>query len=367
MLESLTIGLRGLALGFVIALALGTLGLAGRRRLAFWALLGCIGAYLVRAAPEAAAFPVPVRLPLSVAAVLFPAALWWLVHTVFDDRADVPPVIWLAMAGLLAVVATPPTAPGWLSVGVETGQKLVGLVLVGAALWRLWRGRAGDLVPGRRVLRGGMLGYAAVHGLGVLAVELWLAGRRPPEWLDLANVALIAVVLAVSLGLLLRVRHQAVDALFDAPIAAPTGEPAAQADPAASTHDAAAERAVARLERLMRTERAYRSPDLTVASLAQGCGVPEYRLRDLIHRRLGYRNFAAFVNDHRLQEVERRLRDPADDRLPILTLALDAGFGSIGPFNRLFRERHAMTPSAYRQRCEPGREPVALESETHSA
>jgi len=71
-------------------------------------------------------------------------------------------------------------------------------------------------------------------------------------------------------------------------------------------------------------------------------------LRELIHSQLGYRNFPAYVNDHRLQEVEQKLADPAFDRRPILTLALEAGFGSIGPFNRAFRERHGVTPSAFR-------------------
>jgi AraC-like DNA-binding protein len=32
----------------------------------------------------------------------------------------------------------------------------------------------------------------------------------------------------------------------------------------------------------------------------------------------------------------------------IITIALDAGFGSLGPFNRAFREAEGMTPSAYR-------------------
>ena len=33
------------------------------------------------------------------------------------------------------------------------------------------------------------------------------------------------------------------------------------------------------------------------------------------------------------------------------TIALDAGFGSLGPFNRAFREAEGMTPSEYRARA----------------
>jgi AraC-like DNA-binding protein len=82
--------------------------------------------------------------------------------------------------------------------------------------------------------------------------------------------------------------------------------------------------------------------------------LPQYRLRELIHNRLGHRNFPAFVNAYRLAEVERSLLDPALARRPILTLALEAGFGSIGPFNRAFRERHGLTPTEYRRKTGPG-------------
>lgn len=103
----------------------------------------------------------------------------------------------------------------------------------------------------------------------------------------------------------------------------------------------------------MEEENLYRDPDLSVASLARRLAVPEYLLRRLIHDRLGCRNFAAFVNEYRLREVCERLSDPAADRRPILTLALEAGFGSIGPFNRAFRDRHGMTPTEFRTRKSP--------------
>ncbi len=34
--------------------------------------------------------------------------------------------------------------------------------------------------------------------------------------------------------------------------------------------------------------------------------------------------------------------------LPILTIALDLGYGSIGPFNRAFKAAVGVPPSAYR-------------------
>ena len=78
-------------------------------------------------------------------------------------------------------------------------------------------------------------------------------------------------------------------------------------------------------------------------------------MRQLNNRQLGFRNFPHLVDQYRLDEVQRKLGDPAFDRRPVLTLALEAGFGSIGPFNRAFRDRCGLTPTAYRSNCRSAR------------
>ncbi|MDF3836217.1 helix-turn-helix transcriptional regulator, partial [Cupriavidus basilensis] len=103
------------------------------------------------------------------------------------------------------------------------------------------------------------------------------------------------------------------------------------------------------LLRLMSDERAYRRENLSIASLASQLAVPEYRLRRLINQRLGHRNFNAFVNGFRLEEARAALSDPACRTLPVLTIALEAGFQSIGPFNRAFKAATGFTPTEYRR------------------
>jgi len=113
--------------------------------------------------------------------------------------------------------------------------------------------------------------------------------------------------------------------------------------------DPAEQRLAATLERLMSEERIYRSEDLTVSRLASRLAVPEYRLRRLINQRLGFRNFNAYVNAFRLDEAQGALADPARRSLPVLSIALDAGFQSIGPFNRAFKLATGRTPSEFRR------------------
>ena len=73
------------------------------------------------------------------------------------------------------------------------------------------------------------------------------------------------------------------------------------------------------------------------------------RLRRVINQRLGHRNFNAFVNGFRLAETMAALADPSKRGLPVLTIALTAGFQSIGPFNRAFKAATGLTPTEFRR------------------
>ena len=99
----------------------------------------------------------------------------------------------------------------------------------------------------------------------------------------------------------------------------------------------------------MTDDRAYRSEDLSLASLDSRLAVPEYRLRRLINQRLGHRNFTAYVNGWRLAEAQIALADPAQRDLQVLSIALEAGFQSIGPFNRAFKAATGRTPTEFRR------------------
>ena len=105
----------------------------------------------------------------------------------------------------------------------------------------------------------------------------------------------------------------------------------------------------------MAEERAYRAEGFSIAMLAARLGEPEYRVRRAINGEMGFRNFTAFLNSFRLDEIRAALADPAQSDVPILTIALDAGFGSLGPFNRAFRDAEGMTPTDYRARAAAAR------------
>jgi AraC-like DNA-binding protein len=103
------------------------------------------------------------------------------------------------------------------------------------------------------------------------------------------------------------------------------------------------------LERVMTSECIYRQEGLTIGVLALKLGLPEYKLRQLINQGLGYRNFNTYLNHYRIEEAKAALADAAQAEVPVLTIAMDAGFQSLNQFNRAFKAATGLTPTEYRR------------------
>jgi AraC-like DNA-binding protein len=212
------------------------------------------------------------------------------------------------------------------------------LVFALAALWEVWRGREGDLIEGRRRLRPRLVAAVAVCVVLIALAQIGVYNLGMPGWMiGLVNSGIVAVSLAF--GAAMFGMRQA--DLFGPVVAARTGSVRPAIDgPLAD-----------KLRSHMDGHKAWRDEGLTIAKLAAQLGEQEYRLRRTINGQLGHRNFSAFLNGYRLAEVKAALADPAQRDVPIITIALDAGFGSLGPFNRAFRDAEGMTPSEFRVRA----------------
>lgn len=267
------------------------------------------------------------------------AALLWLFAAAAFDDGFVPS--WrhgLAWVAALAVGSA--CAFAHLPLACQ-GFPLLSLLYIGLAIRCALRGRTGDLVEARRRFRLVVIGAASLFG-AILVLREFLAQGGPAAPADslaqAAGLAALAFGIAVA-RLSFAPAHEAI---------LPEPPPKSASDPASVDPQEAL--LVAELERLMRVDRVYRQEGLGIATLAERMGIPEYRLRRLINQRLGHRNFTAFVNGYRLAEAKQALADPSQATVPILTIALDAGFQSIGPFNRAFKSETGLTPSEFRRR-----------------
>src|SRR4029077_20284515 len=95
----------------------------------------------------------------------------------------------------------------------------------------------------------------------------------------------------------------------------------------------------------------WRREGLTIGQLAREVGITEHRLRHLVNVRLGHRNFAQYLNAHRIEVAKQHLADPASATRTVAEIAFDLGFGSLGPFNRAFGEMTGATPTVWRRQA----------------
>ena len=107
-------------------------------------------------------------------------------------------------------------------------------------------------------------------------------------------------------------------------------------------------------QRALESERVYLEEGLTIGALADRLGTGEHVLRSVINRGMGHRNFNDFLHTWRIREACEELSRPEQARLPVLSIAMKVGYGSIGAFNRAFKARIGMTPTDFRRNTTTG-------------
>ncbi|MGY3407221.1 AraC-like DNA-binding protein/multisubunit Na+/H+ antiporter MnhB subunit [Bradyrhizobium sp. GM5.1] len=350
-LTAIDLGLRGAASGVFLLIVLVALL---RRATGQQALLGiamCAGGmfYAIATAPNLPKTAWWWVLPILSAQ---PAVFWLWARAAFDDDFVLRRwhgALWLSIVvfGFAITLAW----ANWPALAGAGGRvlALATLVLALAAAVQTVKTWRADLVARRRRLRLAMLAInvvliatVAVAGFAAIPVAVPGAPGSLPTALGLFVVAMLAGIGLFSAPAM---------AVNDATAAIASGE-AGRQPPAAGP---AAGRVVVdpillrRLDHLMTVERTYRQEGLAIGALAARLDVPEHRLRQAINEGLGYRNFNAFLNRYRIEDARLALSDVTQRDVPVLTIAMDAGFQSIGPFNRAFKAETGMTPTEFRR------------------
>jgi AraC-like DNA-binding protein len=286
----------------------------------------------------------PFIYPFTAVCSMHPVWFWVFTTALFADNARLRSrhIVALASMAIAGVTYQSALAPG--AAETATGIRLLGLVFGAATLMFAWLaplsvslGAAADLDARRRRLRRWFVPGVSLYLATVAATQcfaLW-RGVSTPRPFVLLNLLLIDLIAALALASFLRVR---VVNWLDVTDPHP---------PAALSRQE--QRVLNALKRRFGAERLYAQSAVGIVELADLLGTQEHVLRRVINHGLGYRNFNDFLHTHRLKEAADRLRDPSAQRIPVLTIALEAGYGSIGPFNRAFKERFGMTPTQYRR------------------
>jgi AraC-like DNA-binding protein len=317
----------------------------GRARLSGALFLAGVAAYLAVSSPELSSAMSPLMPLVTLFSIALPYTLWLFARDLFDSPLPPPWVTGpLIATGIVFWFAF--NAGGRVSEDVVallfSISRIASLVILAHTLWMSATGKGDDLLERRRQFRPVFVTLISIQAIAVLMVELVIGTMPPPGWLSMLNVILIGLMtIGISIPLLSLRKDFFPESLPEPETGAPV--------PALG----AADRVLYdKLKRAM-DEGAYRQTGLTISQLAGQLSYPEHKLRRLINQHLGFRNFSAFLNDHRIREAQERLADPEEARTPVLTVALDLGYGSLGPFNRAFKAISGMTPTDWREQKIP--------------
>ncbi len=332
---------RGAAIGAVGATAAAFARAAepGARGVRVAGLLFCVNviAYAINASPLVrSVVPFEAIWPIQLISVAGGGLFWLFIVTLFEDR-KLTPALFIPAAVLFVVGLVGIFTPREIQRHVWVVHNLMELGLAAHGLYVIARSSRGDLVEARRRLRGPFLAIVTAYIATLSVFEIGESFGVEAAWYGPAGA--LALLLFCGAGAFLFT--EARPTLFGAAPAAPA--------PVTDGLDAGDRATLARLDAAMGAGEAWRREGLTIGALAEEVGAPEHRLRRLINDHLGHRNFAAFVNARRIEVAKARLTDPNEARVTVAAIAFDLGFGSLGPFNRAFKEATGLTPTEWRR------------------
>jgi len=305
-------------------------------------LAASVAAFFLTSMPGADALLGALVYPLTALCSTHAVWFWLFCMALFTDgarlrRGHIACLVLMALAGVTYQSAYDggDTAATVRILGV--GFSAAWLAFACLAPFTVFLGASGDLDPRRRRIRRWFVPGVSLYLAVVVVTQcvMLFRGHSTPTPLVLLNLLVLDAVGLLALSTFLRVRvHNWLEVIDNAP---------------AVELSRLEQHVLAHLNRRFTAERLYAREALTITGLASLLGTQEHLLRRVINQGLGFKNFNDFLHYHRLKEAAARLRDPAAQRLPVLTIALEAGYGSIGPFNRDFKERFGLTPTEYRR------------------
>lgn len=345
MLEIADISLRAAGAFMLLTIACLLIRQAFDLRQARFGALMAVGLafVLIIDTPSAAHLPVPARTAILIFSTNSALFIWWFARALLEDDFRLGRLEWAIAAAWIAMVL--PNYPDFVArrpVSFELAASVRSAIAAGIAAHVIYvalSGRKTDLVESRRRIRAVLAVVIALLFAIDVAAEFLFGYLNFPVLYSALEAGVWLVVILWSVTWLFRVDRSALRMEPAPPVMTP-------APPTFSPRE---EIIRGKLIRAMTEEKAFLDPELSIGKLADMVGAPEHQLRALINASMGHRNFRAFLNDFRLKAVKDDLADPAKAALPILTIAMDAGFASLSAFNRAFKESTGSTPSEWRQ------------------
>ncbi len=106
-----------------------------------------------------------------------------------------------------------------------------------------------------------------------------------------------------------------------------------------------------KLTQAMKADKLFTNRELNLKNLAGALSISPHHLSQVLNEKLG-QNFFDFVNRYRVEEAQRKLKDPLKRHFTILSIAHEVGFNNKASFNAAFKKHTGKTPSQFRESSE---------------
>lgn len=98
---------------------------------------------------------------------------------------------------------------------------------------------------------------------------------------------------------------------------------------------------------MIERDKKYLNPDFKITDLAEELAINSKYISQVINKNLGD-NFTQLLNKYRVDEVKKKLKNPAYHHLTISAIAEECGFKSKSTFTRVFRHHTGMLPKEFK-------------------
>lgn len=103
---------------------------------------------------------------------------------------------------------------------------------------------------------------------------------------------------------------------------------------------------MSRLDQMMKVERKFLDPEISVTTLAQELGITRHKFSGILSSRLNT-NFNEYINNFRILEAQRLLSDMNHSNLTVKAVSEMCGFKSDRTFYRAFKQVTGVTPAMF--------------------
>lgn len=97
----------------------------------------------------------------------------------------------------------------------------------------------------------------------------------------------------------------------------------------------------------MEREKPYLNPNVSLQDVSAQLSIPLRFLSQVINEYYK-KNFFDFINQYRIEEAKKLIRNSANANKKMFAILYDSGFNSKSSFNAAFKKNVGMTPSEFR-------------------